>query len=118
MATQIVSSVVQQQKPALVVSIPKQFPKPIEQDELCRILSMRQQIEAIEGKLKAAEADIRSALESGASIGPGVFRASLKTTERRNVAWKSVVERELGQDYAVRVLAATKPDTYTKLIVE
>jgi hypothetical protein len=33
------------------------------------------------------------------------------------VSWKSVVERELGEDYAKRVLAATKPDTYTHLVV-
>jgi hypothetical protein len=33
------------------------------------------------------------------------------------VSWKSVVERELGEDYAKRVPAATKPDTYTHLVV-
>ena len=37
--------------------------------------------------------------------------------ERRSVAWKAVVERELGEDYARRVLAATKPETYVSLAV-
>jgi hypothetical protein len=102
-----------------VVSFPttKQSPQIIAQDELCHILSMRQQIEAIETKLKEAETAVRCALESGVEVETGIFKASLKTAERRNVGWKSIVERELGEDYARRVLAATKPDTYTSLIV-
>lgn len=114
MATQqIVPSVVPQQKSA-VVSISQEL---ITQDELCYILSMRQQIEAIEAKLEEAESRVRIALETGSEVQPGIFKAFLKTFERRNVAWKIVVERELGEDYAKRVLAATKPDSYTSLIV-
>jgi len=50
-------------------------------------------------------------------VEDGLFRAFLKTTERRSVAWKSIVERELGEGYANRVLAATKPDKFTTLVV-
>jgi hypothetical protein len=116
-ATQSVIHSVEQQKPAIVVPIPKLSPKAIMQADLSRILSMRQQIEAIEEQLNEAETSVRVALESGADVEAGLFRASLKTTERRNVAWKSVVERELGEDYSRRVLAATKPDSYTTLVV-
>jgi hypothetical protein len=51
---------------------------------------------------------VKSALESGADVEPGLFRPSLKFTERTNISWKSVVER---------VLASTKADKYVNLVV-
>lgn len=90
----------------------------IQQQDLARILELRREIETLEADLKAAEESVREQLEVGASVESGLFRAFLKTTERRSVAWKGVVERELGEDYAKRVLAATKPDTFTHLVVE
>jgi hypothetical protein len=95
-------------------------PKKVErvtQDRLAEIISIRQQIEELEKQLGEAQTDVKSALEAGAAVEPGLFRASLKVTERTNVSWKSVVERELGDDYAKRVLAATKADKYTHLVV-
>ena len=89
----------------------------VSQDRLAEIITLRQQIEQLEAQLGEAHTDVQSALEAGAAVEPGLFRASLKITERRNVSWKSVVERELGEDYATRVLSATKPDKYTHLIV-
>lgn len=115
MATQTVPHVVPQSKFPVVIRIESQI---ISQDQLCQIVTLRQQMEALETKLKALEIETRTALESGTEVEPGLLRAHLKTTERRNVSWKSVVEREPGEDYAVRVLAATKPDTYTTLIVQ
>ncbi len=41
----------------------------------------------------------------------------MKTVERRSVPWKQVVERKLGVEYAKRVLAGTKPDCFTHLVV-
>ena len=58
--------------------------------------------------VRRAQADVKSALESGADVEPGLFRPSLKFTERTNISWKSVVER---------VLASTKADKYVKLVV-
>lgn len=89
----------------------------VTQDRLAEIIMLRQQIESLEKQLGEAQTDVKAALESGAEIEPGIFRASLKITERTNVSWKSVVERELGDDYTRRVLAATKPDKYTHLVV-
>jgi hypothetical protein len=89
----------------------------ITQDRLAEIITLRQQIEQLEKQLGEAQTDVKSALEAGAAVEPGLFRASLKITERTNVSWKSVVERELGEDYAKRVLSATKPDKYTNLVV-
>jgi len=89
----------------------------IPQQELARILELRRDIETLEADLKSAEQAVRGQLEAGASVESGLFRAYLKTTERRSVAWKAVVERECGADYAARVLAATKPDTTTQLVV-
>ena len=92
-------------------------PEPVTQDALAEIIALRQQIEDLEKRLGEAQTDVKSALEAGAEVEPGLFRASLKVTERTNVSWKSVVERELGADYAKRVLASTKPDKYVSLVV-
>jgi hypothetical protein len=89
----------------------------VPQDKLALIISLRHEIEQLEAQLGEAHTEVKAALESGAEVEPGLFRASLKVTERTNVSWKSVVERELGGDYAKRVLAATKPDKYTHLVV-
>ena len=89
----------------------------ITQDRLAEIITIRQQIETLEKQLGEAQTDVKAALEAGAEVEAGLFRASLKITERRNVAWKSIVERELGDAYAKRVLASTKPDKSTSLIV-
>jgi len=89
----------------------------ITQGELARILELRRDIEQLEADLKSAEQEVRGQLEAGASVESGLFRAYLKTNERRSVAWKAIVERELGEEYARRVLAATKPDTTTQLVL-
>ena len=89
----------------------------ITQAELCRVVELRHEIEQFESELKEAENAIRLGLESGNPVEPGTLRAFLKVAERRNVSWKAVVERECGADYAARVLAATKPDTTTQLVV-
>lgn len=93
------------------------IPHHIWQAELAHILELRRQREAIDHVIKEAEDAVRTALEVGAVVEEGIFRAYMKTTERRSVAWKSVVERELGDDYATRVLAATKPDKFSTLVV-
>lgn len=111
-ATQIVSHVV-----PFPQSVPAS-PAVVTQDKLTHFKALTQRIEALEAESKQIEAEIRASLESGAAVEPGIFRAFLKTTERRNVSWKEVVERELGEGYAKRVLAATKPDPTTRLIVE
>jgi hypothetical protein len=89
----------------------------ITQHELTHLLEMRRQREALDEQITEAEVSLRAALEAGAEVETGIFRAYLKVTERRSVAWKAVVERELGEDYATRVLAATKPDKFSALVV-
>jgi hypothetical protein len=96
---------------------PVLHPQHISQDELANILEMRQRREALDEQIQLAEHAVRAALEVGATVEGGLFRAFLKTTERRSVAWKAIVERELGEGYASRVLAATKPDKFTTLVV-
>jgi hypothetical protein len=92
--------------------------RPVAQTHLSNILELRREIEILEAQVQAAENEVRAALESGAPVEPGLLRAFLKTIERRSVAWKAVCERELGEDYCRRVLTATRPDTFTRLVVE
>jgi hypothetical protein len=68
-------------------------------------------------QVEAAKESVRSRLEMGAGVQHGTFFAYLKKMERRSVAWKTVVERELGKGYARRVLAATRPDKFRLLII-
>ena len=89
----------------------------VPQDKLALIISLRHEIEQLEVQLGEAQTDVKSALEAGAEVEQGLLQAFLKITERRNVSWKDIVERELGDTYAKRVLAATKPDKYSNLVV-
>src|SRR5258708_7590752 len=108
MATQIVTP---HSIPFLVIDSTNR----ISQGHLTRIIELRRQIGLLESSLTIAESEVKIALEDGAEVETGLFRASLKVTKRRNVSWKNVVERELGEDYAARVLNATRPDTTTSL---
>lgn len=92
-------------------------PESVTQEQLARIITLRQQIKSLESQLEEAQVGVRAALEARTEVEPGLFRAYLKTTERRNVSWKQVCERELGEAYCVRVLAATKSDKFTNLVV-
>jgi len=90
-------------------------PASISQEEIAHICELRRQMAALDERLKEAEIAVRGALESGADVEPGIFHAHLKVTERRSVAWKAVCERELGEAFCTRVLAATKPESYSTL---
>ncbi len=100
------------------------FPQPgeqlqplITQAELAYITTLRQQLDEVKSRLSEAEARVKDALAADTPVQPGLLRATLKTIERRTVAWKDVVVRKLGEAYANRVLAATKPTPSTRLIV-
>lgn len=116
MATQIVPQVVQHPVKQNVVQIVLP-PASISQEELGHVLEMRRQREALDEQIKEAETAIRSALESGASVEAGIFHAHVKTYERRSVQWKAVCERELGEAFCTRVLAATRPDQFSTLVI-
>jgi len=123
MATQqIVSSVVQQQKSA-VVSFP--VPQAITQFELAAFLSLRGRSHQLQEQVEAAEQSIKIRLESGAELETGDHRAELKENFRRNVSWKDVATRLAdrlyfgkGLGYIERILRKTKPTRTVSLVVE
>jgi len=90
---------------------------PVTQTELALVLSLRDRIRELETQIAEAEAAIQAQLEAGLPVEPGLLKAFLRVSERRSVAWKAVVERELGEYYAKRVLAATKPERFVHLVV-
>ncbi len=103
-----------------ILPLPLAIPHPpeqISQSKLAGIIELRRQIEALKSQLAEAEGEVKADLEVGACVEPGILKAVLKVTERRTVPWKQVVERELGEAYATRVLAATRPETYVTLMV-
>src|SRR5437660_7053235 len=88
------------------------FPKPTEsvtQIELELLVSLKARVRELEEQIQAEEQLLKTRLASDAEVEPGLLRAFLKTVERRSVPWKQVCERELGEEYCSRVLAATKP---------
>ena len=96
------------------------FRKPIDtitQEKLAYILTLKGEIAERKKALEETEAEVQAALEDSVPVQPGLLRAFLKIIERRSVPWKQVVERKLGVDYAKRVLAGTKPDRFTHLVV-
>ena len=92
--------------------------KKITQRTLAYIIQRRREIEQAEQELKRLEDKLLADLKAGAAVATGLLVARVKEWERRSPTWKAVVERELGEDYAARVLAGTRPDKFEKLVVE
>lgn len=92
-------------------------PQTITQFDLARYVTMANQIDALKTEKSVLEQQLITSLGSGAVVEPGNHTAKLRTTERRNVSWKKVVIRLKSEGYANKVLSATKPTTYTKLVV-
>ncbi|HKV28309.1 MAG TPA: hypothetical protein VJN90_08590 [Candidatus Acidoferrales bacterium] len=100
-----------------------QFPAPskaqtVTQSTLANLQFCRSTIESLKAELAETEVEVLAALKSGAEIESGPLSASIRVSERRNVSWKHVCERELGAQYAARVLAATKPDKNERVEIE
>ena len=89
----------------------------ITQFDLTRYVTIANQIDALKAEQSVLEHQLITSLGSGAAVEPGNHTAKLRTTERRNVSWKKVVIRLKSEGYANKVLSATKPTTYTKLVV-
>ncbi len=107
MATQTVPQAVPVRKPTDTIT----------QEKLAYILTLKGEIAERKKALEETEAEVQAALEDSVPVESGLLRAFLKIIERRSVPWKQVVERKLGLDYAKRVLAGTKPDRFTHLVV-
>ena len=89
----------------------------ITQLEIEMLRALEDRAQQIAEQVETAKESVRTRLEMGATVQHGTFFAYLKKMERRSVAWKAVVERELGKVYARRVLAATRPDKFSTLLI-
>ncbi len=83
----------------------------VSQATLAEILKRRREVKEAEKGLKAQRHDLSvreqgviKAIESGATVNPGILVAEVRSEERRNVAWRRVAEE-------------TPPTVYTRLIV-
>ncbi len=107
MATQTVPQAVPFRKPTDTIT----------QEKLAYILTLKGEIAERKKELEQVETEVQAALEDSVPVESGLLRAFLKIIERRSVPWKQVVERKLGVDFAKMVLAGTKPDRFTHLVV-
>ena len=92
--------------------------KRISQKTLSAIIRRRKRISDLQTELDGLEGALKADLQAGAVVQQGLFTGYIKTWERRNVAWKEIVVREKGKEYADRVLAGTKADKHESLVVE
>ena len=95
--------------------------EPITQLELELFLSLRNRLKQLESQVATEEAGLKSRLEAGATVDPGVHVIELKESFRRSVAWKEVAERLARRlklaGYCERVLSATRPSRSVSLEV-
>jgi len=124
MAMQIVSSVVQQQKSAVVIPFSKPATAEISQEDLEEFILLKRYAREAQARFDAKETQLRAQLERGAAIQAGVHVARLEDTFRKSVSWKAIVIRLAqrlkldGEAYCAKVLASTKPGRIVSLIVE
>src|SRR5439155_17057396 len=83
----------QQSIPQSLTVVPFPAPQQISQLELSLLISLRGRLAQLEGQVENAEQSIKTRLEKGCSVEEGDHVALLKPTNRRNVAWKAIVER-------------------------
>jgi hypothetical protein len=105
--------------PFVVTAQPSPNVETISQAELTLLLSLRGRLHQLESQVETAELSIKERLEQDASVEPGDHTATLETSYRRNVSWKSVAERLANRfklyGYVARVLAATRPTPVVSL---
>ncbi len=89
----------------------------VTQFDLARYASLSAQIDSLKSEHAELERQLIASLSSDANVEKGTHTAQLKTSERRNVSWKSVVVRLKGSGYVRQVLSHTKPKTFLKLVV-
>jgi len=92
--------------------------KKITQKTLAHYSTLINQIESLNAEMKELKDDLVDSLKEGVKVESGPRIAKLTAVEKRSVSWKEIVIRELGKVYAGRVLAATKPFTFFKLVVK
>lgn len=81
---------------------------------------LREAAESLKEKKAACEAvetPVRQALLDGSPVERGPMLVSLARTERRNVAWRKIIEEKLGNEEAERILNATEPTVYHAVVV-
>ncbi len=89
----------------------------ITQKTLAEFATLRNQIEKLQKEFTTIKESLIEALAEGSQVQKGERVALLQEYERRSVAWKDVVIRLKSEGYAAKVLAATKPVPFVKLVV-
>ncbi len=90
----------------------------VTQKKMARYATLANKIEKLKAEFYQLKNEMILDLDAGSTPEPGARTASITQVERRSVAWKDVVVRELGDSYAKRVLAGTKPTFFFKLLVK
>jgi len=87
----------------------------VSQAELVELIEHQNLLVQLKDKLSELEFGIKSRLEAGAAVQPGVHVATLEEHLRRSPSWKDVVKRLAerldmdGDAYCSNVLVHTKP---------
>jgi hypothetical protein len=80
----------------------------IRQSELEQISSHRREIAWYKSQLDPIEKDVLHLLIAGAEVESGRFNAKLSYMRRHSVAWRAIVEAELGEDFAEQAYKSSR----------
>lgn len=100
-------------------------PRPaVSQGTLAAILKRRREVKEAEKSLKALKHDLSvreqgvvKAIQSGATVNPGILVAEVRPEERRNVPWRQVADQYLGSEFCQTVIDETEPTIYPRLVI-
>lgn len=90
----------------------------VTQKRMARYTTLENKIEKLKAEFYQLKNELILDIDAGAVPEAGARTAKITQVERRSVAWKDIVVRELGDSYAKRVLAGTKPTFFFKLLVK
>lgn len=82
-----------------------------------RLARAKAQATELEAEVKKQEKDLLALFDTKAEIEAGEFTSAVRTTERRNVAWKEAFEKACGPEAAAAVHAQTTPTITRHVIV-
>lgn len=83
-----------------------------------KIHLMEEGIALKKAKLKDVENELLKRLRDKEKVEKGVLSVEISVTERRTVAWKSIVQKAMGEAFVIETIKKTCPDKYEHITVK
>lgn len=83
-----------------------------------KIRLMEEGITLKKAKLKDVENELLKRLHDKEKVEKGALLVEISITKRRKVAWKTIVQKALGEAFVVEIIKKTPPDKYEHVVVK